>query len=141
MQWNDGLAHPAGYGLGSQALGNGLYRVNLPASVSVDSAVAALRSQPGIAVAQPDYRVSIATTPNDPSFGSLWGLNNTGQSGGTANADIGAPTAWNTSTGTGHTIVAVIDTEDDHWLGAFRFISRFFATEMNSYQAISRHMQ
>jgi serine protease len=114
VQWNDGLAHPAGYGLGSQALGNGLYRVNLPASVSVESAVAALRSQPGIAIAQPDYRVSIATTPNDPAFGSLWGLDNTGQSGGTANADIGAPEAWNTSTGTGHTIVAVIDTGVDY---------------------------
>jgi serine protease len=113
VKWTDGLAHPT-YGLGLQALGNGLYRVNLPASVSVTSAVAALRSQSGIALAQPDYRVSIATTPNDPSFGSLWGLNNTGQSGGTANADIGAPAAWNTSTGTGHTIVAVIDTGVDY---------------------------
>lgn len=114
VQWNDGLAHPAGYGLGSQSLGNGLYRVNLPASVSVDSAVATIRAQAGVSIAQPDYRVSIAVTPNDPSFGSLWGLDNTGQSGGTANADIGAPEAWNTSTGTGHTIVAVIDTGVDY---------------------------
>src|SRR5204863_3096472 len=73
VKWADGLAH-ATYGQGAQSLGNGLYRVNLPAAVSVDQAVAALRARPGIAIAQPDYRVQIARTPNDPAFGSLWGL-------------------------------------------------------------------
>jgi serine protease len=113
VQWNDRLAHRT-YGLGLQAIGNGLYRVNLPANVSVTQAVAALSAQGSIAVAQPDYRVHAAVVPNDPSFGSLWGLDNTGQNGGTAGADIGAPTAWNSSTGTGRTIVAVIDTGVDY---------------------------
>jgi len=113
VQWDDGLGH-ATYGLGSQALGNGLFRVNLPANVSVSHAVEALRSQSTIAVAQPDYMVHAAVVPNDPSFGSLWGLDNTGQNGGTTGADIGAPTAWNTSTGTGRTVVAVIDTGVDY---------------------------
>ena len=49
----------------------------------------------------------------DPYFGSLWGLQNTGQSiggqAGIADADIDAPEAWARSTGTGAT-VAVIDT-------------------------------
>ena len=31
---------------------------------------------------------------NDPSFGSLWGLHNTGQSGGSNDADIDAPEGW-----------------------------------------------
>src|SRR3954451_10494170 len=104
VKWKDGLAHKT-FGQGAQALGNGLYRVNLPAVMSVDAAVAALRARTGVALAQPDYRVQIARTPNDPSFGSLWGLDNTGQSGGTPDADIGAPVAWNTSTGTGRTVV------------------------------------
>jgi len=113
VKWRDSLAHYT-YGMGAQSLGNGLYRVTLPANVPVSQAVANLRSQSSIAVAQPDYQVHTAATPNDPSFGSLWGLDNTGQSGGTAGADIGAPVAWNTSTGTGHTIVAVIDTGVDY---------------------------
>ena len=32
--------------------------------------------------------------PNDPRFGELYGLNNTGQTGGTADADIDAPEGW-----------------------------------------------
>ena len=31
VRWKDGMLHPSGYGLGAQALGNGLFRVNLPA--------------------------------------------------------------------------------------------------------------
>jgi subtilisin family serine protease len=56
--------------------------------------------------------------PNDPRFvsGELWGLNNTGQSGGTADADIDAPEAWDISTGSSSIVVAVIDTgiQTDH---------------------------
>lgn len=60
------------------------------------------------------YVQSRATTPNDPSFNQQWGLNNTGQSGGTVDADIDAPEAWDITTGgvtaTGDSIVvAVVD--------------------------------
>lgn len=51
--------------------------------------------------------------PNDPSFNKLWGLHNTGQTGGTANADINAPEAWSYTTGSSSVIVAVIDTGVD----------------------------
>ncbi|MBE2280455.1 MAG: S8 family serine peptidase, partial [Ignavibacteriaceae bacterium] len=52
--------------------------------------------------------------PNDPSFNQQWALHNTGQSGGTVDADIDAPEAWVFSTGgltaLGDTIViAVVD--------------------------------
>ena len=40
-----------------------------------------------------------ALVPNDPSYGDLWGLNNTGQAGGTADVDIDAPEAWDITTG------------------------------------------
>ena len=62
---------------------------------------------------EPNYRITIDATPNDPSFGSLWGLNNTGQSGGTADADIDAPEAWDIQTGT-NIVVGIIDTGIDY---------------------------
>jgi subtilisin family serine protease len=56
-----------------------------------------------------------ATIPNDPSFGSLWGLDNTGQTGGTPDADIDAPEAWDEyGTGSSDVVVAVIDTGVNH---------------------------
>lgn len=55
-----------------------------------------------------------ATSPNDASFSAMWDMNNTGTGGGTADADIDAPEAWDITTGgltaQGDTIVvAVID--------------------------------
>jgi hypothetical protein len=41
---------------------------------------------------QPNRLYSVAQTrPDDPGFGQLWGLDNTGQTGGRADADIDAP--------------------------------------------------
>jgi subtilisin family serine protease len=56
----------------------------------------------------------ISTIPNDPSFSSLWGLHNTGQSGGVSDADIDAPEAWNIRTGAPSLVVGVIDTGIDY---------------------------
>jgi subtilisin family serine protease len=54
--------------------------------------------------------------PNDPFFGNLWGLHNTGQSGGLFDFDMDAPEAWETTTGDPSIIVVVIDTgvQQDH---------------------------
>ena len=62
-----------------------------------------------------NYILSLALHPNnspdDTSYGELWGLNNTGQSGGTPDADIDAPEAWHAfTTGSSSVIVGVIDT-------------------------------
>jgi hypothetical protein len=50
--------------------------------------------------------------PDDPMFNQQWGLHNTGQSGGTPDADIDAPEAWDIATGgvtaLGDTIVVAI---------------------------------
>ena len=49
-------------------------------------------------------------TPNDPRFGNLWHLNNTGQSGGVVDADVDMPQAWDTNRGgSPNTVIAVID--------------------------------
>lgn len=110
VRWRDGAFHRGPVAKSGEALGNGLYRVELKGAVGVPAAVEYLSGRPGVAFVQPDYRVSVANTPNDPAYTSLWGLNNAA----TATADIGAPEAWNTGTGTGRTIVAVIDSGIDY---------------------------
>jgi subtilisin family serine protease len=95
-------------------LGFGQYAVTVAAGTTVADAVTYFAGQPGVIAVGPDEIIQIQRTPNDPSFGSLWGLNNTGQSGGTADADIDAAEAWDISTGTRATIVAVIDTGVDY---------------------------
>jgi len=47
--------------------------------------------------------------PNDPQFTNQWYLRNTGQTGGTAGADIRATAAWDRSNGSRNVIVAVLD--------------------------------
>lgn len=47
--------------------------------------------------------------PNDPSFSSQYYLHNTGQNGGTVDADIDATEAWEIRTDASNVIVAVVD--------------------------------
>ena len=81
-----------------------------------EEALSAYRKSPAVLYAEPDYEVRLMSQviPNDPSFGSLYGLHNTGQIGGVIDADIDAPEAWQITTGSGNTIVAVIDTGVDY---------------------------
>jgi subtilisin family serine protease len=62
--------------------------------------------------AEPDFAIRIATVPNDPKFvdGTLWGLHNIGQDGGTIDADIDAPEAWDVRTSASNIVVAILDT-------------------------------
>jgi subtilisin family serine protease len=72
-----------------------------------------LSSESRVAYVEPNHVVSVAATPNDPSFAQLWGLHNTGQTGGTNDRDIDAPEAWELATGDPSTVVAVTDTGVD----------------------------
>jgi len=65
-----------------------------------------------VAFAEPDHARQLALTPNDPRYvdGTLWGLNNTGQSGGVGDADIDAPEGWEVLNSASNIVVAVIDT-------------------------------
>ncbi len=82
--------------------------------MSTKEAIARLKSHQAIEYVEPDYQVSIAQTPDDPRFDELWGLNNDGQTGGTADADIDAVEAWDISTGSRDVVVGVIDTGIDY---------------------------
>ncbi|MGQ8365734.1 S8 family serine peptidase [Glaciecola sp. 1036] len=81
---------------------------------SVKEALEVLRKNPAVEYAEPNYVWRKAVVPNDPGFGDLWGLNNTGQNGGTVDADIDAPEAWEITTGDSDVIVAVIDSGVDY---------------------------
>ena len=51
--------------------------------------------------------------PDDPRFSEQWALRNSGQSGGQFGSDIGVTTAWQTTTGSQSTVIAVIDSGID----------------------------
>ena len=74
---------------------------------------ARLAAVPGVRVAEPDWVVQGIGTPDDAAFTQLWGMNNLGQTGGTVDADIDAPEAWNVSTGSKTVLVGIIDTGID----------------------------
>jgi subtilisin family serine protease len=92
----------------------------------VNSTVQACRAASEVEYAEPNYyfyaieaipstnggffsaRQNSPVIPNDPRFGELWGLNNGND------ADIDAPEAWATQTGSNDIIVGVIDTGIDY---------------------------
>lgn len=83
--------------------------VDLPRDLTVSEAIRAYENSPDVAYAEPNFRLRPAAVPNDPGYDQLWGLDNKGQTGGTADADVDAPEVWNTTTGDSGTVVAVID--------------------------------
>jgi subtilisin family serine protease len=92
----------------------GIAVVDLPRDLPVQAAVNAYENAPGIEYAEPNFKLfRSATEPDDPRYENLYGLNNTGQTGGTKDSDIDAPEAWDVGTGSQRTITAVIDTGTD----------------------------
>ena len=84
------------------------------AGVTEAQALNALRHDPSVRIAEPDYPLHASALPNDPRFSQLWGLHNTGQANGLPDADIDAPEAWEVTTGSAGVTVAVIDTGVDY---------------------------
>jgi subtilisin family serine protease len=89
---------------------------------STAAALAELRSDPAVAAASRNWLRRPTALPDDPLFGELWGLHNTGQAvretAGVADADIDAPEAWDIQPGWGPegengVVVAVMDTGAD----------------------------
>jgi hypothetical protein len=84
-------------------------------------AIQALRRDGRVRYAEPNFLLRASAhsgTPDDPSFHSLWGLENFGQTvngvPGIADADIDAAEAWGVTTGDPEVVVAVIDTGVDY---------------------------
>lgn len=87
---------------GVTPLGFGVLRADLAAGVSVEQGTASLAGLGGIVTVQPDYKLTVEAVPTDPGYSGQWAL-----------ARASAPAAWTVTTGTGQTIVAVIDSGVD----------------------------
>ena len=91
-----------------------MHLATLPVDKTVPEAIEEYSNDPDVEYVQPNYIYKIkTTTPNDTSYGQLWGLKNSGQTvdsvTGTAGYDINAETAWDTTTNCSSVIVAVVD--------------------------------
>lgn len=91
-----------------------VYNLKILDTMPVEKAIERLKANPNVEYAEPNYIYSINLIPNDPLFGQLWGLHNTGQTGGTPDADIDAPEAWDIQTGSDIVVVGVIDSGVDY---------------------------
>ena len=67
-----------------------------------------------VASFEPDAVIYAEQVPNDPGFPNQWGLDNTGQSGGTPGADVDAAEAWNITTGSASVVIGIVDTGTDY---------------------------
>jgi subtilisin family serine protease len=99
-------------GWAASPLGEGCYAVRAPGVSPAE--FGAWAGAAGVRSYEPDRIITASALPNDSSFGSLWGLNNTGQSGGVVDADIDAVEAWDVTTGSRSVVVAVVDTGIDY---------------------------
>jgi thermitase len=93
-----------------QGLGVQVVRVSSPTA-----AVAALNRSPLVEYAELNQTLTASATPNDPRYAEEYGLNNTGQTGGTPDADIDAPEGWDAAglaafPSTGGALVGIVDT-------------------------------
>jgi len=90
-----------------------LQLVRVPVA-GVEEAIARYKADPAVLYAQPNFIYRIDNTPNDPLYPGMYNLNNTGQTGGTVDADIDAPEAWDLVTGSSAVAVGDIDTGIDY---------------------------
>lgn len=90
-----------------------VHRLKILSNLTVEQALSRLRQSPLVEYAEPNYYRYLNLVPNDPRYPEMWGLNNTGQTGGTPGADIDAQAAWNITAGSPNVVVALIDSGTD----------------------------
>lgn len=89
-------------------------------SGDIDAVIADLKSDPNVEYVERNLKFQKDDTqPNDPDFLKQWGHFNNGQPvnggrSGKSGVDIGALTAWDTTTGSDKVVVGVIDTGIDY---------------------------
>lgn len=93
---------------------NGLLLIEAPKEMKPHQLERTLRHLNDFAYVEPNAMLWTTELSNDPSLGQLWGMHNAGQSGGTADADIDAPEAWDIARGDGSVVVGVIDSGIDY---------------------------
>ncbi|MDW7761050.1 MAG: S8 family peptidase [Acidobacteriota bacterium] len=99
----------------------GVHIVPIPDGVSVKEFLGALKRNPDVLYAEPDFSTRLALTPNDEFFWRQYALSNTGNNlrgvpgapTGKRSADIKATAAWEETQGDPDVIIAVLDTGVD----------------------------
>jgi len=90
-----------------------IFKFNVPQDSDILSIVQEYLLDSHVMYAEPNYIYHTCAIPNDPDFNLQWALHNTGQTGGTVDADIDAPEAWDIETGDADVIIAVVDSGID----------------------------
>ena len=104
---------------GAQPIGqlrgqSGIERLHLPTGSDPETVATSLRSSLKVDFAEPNYLITAdQTTPDDPRFSEQWALKNAGNSGGQFGSDINASQAWELTTGSKRTVIAVLDSGID----------------------------
>ncbi|MBC8346988.1 MAG: S8 family serine peptidase [Candidatus Marinimicrobia bacterium] len=97
-----------------------IYKIRLTGRADISETVTELTDFPEVIFAEPNGLAEHDIDPNDQHFddpnnpgqgGLQWSLLNTGQNGGTYDADIDAPEAWDITKGHVNTKIAIIDPE------------------------------
>jgi len=92
---------------GARDLGNGMVGLALGTSLagsSLEDTLAALRADPDVEFAEVDQRRYARALPSDPLYASQWYLQ------GVETSATNFTAAWDTTTGTADTVIAVLDT-------------------------------
>jgi len=88
---------------------SGLERLKLRPEQDAYAAAVELAREPVVELAEPNFLVTRDdVTPDDTRFREQWALRNAGQSGGAVGSDVRATAAWQGTTGSGSTIIAVV---------------------------------
>ena len=103
----------ANVGLKEQLGLDRIYVLTLPPDTNLLSAINAFSADRAVVYAELDHVGWGAGMPDDLRFDEQWGLHNVGQDGGAPDADVDAPEAWEITTGSSDTILAIIDTGAD----------------------------
>ena len=95
---------------------SGASLIEVPDSVNLASALEHYRDYAKyVDYVEPNYMAKFdETVPNDPSFPQLWGMKNTGQTGGIPGVDINVTSLWDKGTGSDKVIVALVDSGVDY---------------------------
>jgi len=93
---------------------NNIYLFCVPEDADIISIVDDYSSCPDVEYAEPNGIFYLFGIPNDENFSKQWALQNTGQNGGTPDADIDAPEAWDIETGSLDITIAIIDSGVDY---------------------------
>ena len=93
---------------------SGIQKLTLVASKDPKTVALQLLLNPQVEFAEPNFLIAKdEVLPNDAHFNEQWTLRNTGQNAGQFGSDINASGAWNTTTGSRSTVIAVIDSGID----------------------------